>query len=622
MPVYELGEYEGSYFLVMKYMPGGSLKELITSEGRLPFERALEITRQISEALDFSHNQPKQLIHRDVKPGNVLFEESGNARLSDFGFAKAITGTRSASLSASGGMIGTPPYMAPEVWRGQDVTPATDIYSLACVFYEMLTGEVLFDGESPPEIMTRHVLDRPQLPDNWFADTPKALTEVLTKALAMKVKDRYFSLERFQVALSDLETPAQEQARLEAEAGVFQEEERMRLEAAEEEANRIAAEEAASREAEQPTKQEVEEKAKRERELQEEKRKQNEVPEIESITTLESPQDEIKKQKTTYQTAPKKKVTQTSWWKHPAAWGGGIGLMLLGLFLVTVVLNAVSKPNSEPVALENITTSTNTPELVVIENKVTSTKTLEPDGISEQILDSGSAQISNIDNMVLIPPGPFAMGNENSKNNEQPIHIVTLDGYYIDQFEVTNANYKVCVNEGACALPIKTSVNFENYFDDTKYVDYPVVYVSWNDANTYCNWRGARLPTEAEWEKAARGPDERTYPWGEATDFCNRANFRDCVVFPVAVGSYPDGTSPYGVLDMAGNVWEWVADWYDQDYYEYSPSINPKGPTNGEYKIYRGGSWWIYTEPTSRMYYGPSVSNWDLGFRCARSATP
>jgi hypothetical protein len=205
VPVYELNEDQGSYYLAMKYMPGGSLKNLLEKQGRLTFERAVEITRQVAEALEFAANQPEKLVHRDLKPGNILFEADGTARLADFGFAKALTGASSASLSASGGMIGTPAYMAPEVWRGKEASPATDVYSLACVFYEMLTGEVLFAGESPPEVMTKHVLDGPQFTPEWSQGLPEGIEEILRKALAKEATERYGSVEEFGRALGGLE---------------------------------------------------------------------------------------------------------------------------------------------------------------------------------------------------------------------------------------------------------------------------------------------------------------------------------------------------------------------------------------------------------------------------------
>ena len=189
VPVYELDQAEGSYFLVMKLMPGGSLKTLLEREKRLPFERALQILRQVCSALDFAHRQ--DLVHRDLKPGNILFEADGSARLADFGFAKALSGASSVSLSASGGLIGTPSYMAPEVWRNQHVSPATDVYSLACVLYEMLTGDILFSGDTPPEIMTKHMLDGPQFPAQWPEDVPEGFQAVMDRALARKPEERW-----------------------------------------------------------------------------------------------------------------------------------------------------------------------------------------------------------------------------------------------------------------------------------------------------------------------------------------------------------------------------------------------------------------------------------------------
>ncbi len=187
--------------------------------------------------------------------------------------------------------------------------------------------------------------------------------------------------------------------------------------------------------------------------------------------------------------------------------------------------------------------------------------------------------------MVLIPKGEFTMGSNNGDSDEKPVHTVYLNDFYIDRYEVTNALYKDCVTAGVCDEPQNTG----NY-DNSQYADHPVVYVDWYMAKTYCEWRGAQLPTEAQWEKAARGIDERTYPWGEGIA-CNKANYLGCVGDTKPIGSYESNISPYGVYDMAGNVWEWVADWYSEKYDQNSSAENPLGPDSGRYRVLRGGAW-------------------------------
>ena len=203
VPAYDLEEDQGYYFLAMKFMPGKSLKDVLLQSGKLTFDRALEITRQVAEALDYLHDQ--NYVHRDVKPGNILFDKDGNAYLSDLGFAKALLGTTGTSQTTTGGMIGTPSYMAPELWREKGVSPATDIYSLGCVFYEMITGKVLFEGETSASIMAKHVIDGPKFVPKWHPEIPAGVKRVLRKALAKKPSKRYEKPSKFYQDLKALE---------------------------------------------------------------------------------------------------------------------------------------------------------------------------------------------------------------------------------------------------------------------------------------------------------------------------------------------------------------------------------------------------------------------------------
>jgi formylglycine-generating enzyme required for sulfatase activity len=241
-----------------------------------------------------------------------------------------------------------------------------------------------------------------------------------------------------------------------------------------------------------------------------------------------------------------------------------------------------------------------------------------------------TGQASNIEDgrgvpMLLVPAGEFLMGSNFGGIEEQPEHTVFLSAFYIDAYEVTNSRYAQCVGEGACDPPGQlNSATRSSYYDNPEFADFPVVMVTWNMAQDYCSWRGASLPTEAQWEKAARGTDFRIFPWeGEEAD-CSLANFWNnepsCPRDTAAVGSYPTGISPYGLFDMAGNIWEWVSDFFSPNYYASSPAENPAGPGESEYRVVRGGSFSGgigQIRVTTRGRNLPDNGYNYVGFRCA-----
>ncbi len=234
-------------------------------------------------------------------------------------------------------------------------------------------------------------------------------------------------------------------------------------------------------------------------------------------------------------------------------------------------------------------------------------------------LGIGSTMVSDKDGMTLlyVPPGEFTMGSNDGNPDEKPAHTVYLDAYWIDKTEVTNTMYVKCVQAKSCTRPSNTI-----HFSDSKYANHPVVSVSWNDANKYCSWAGRRLSNEAEWEKAARSTDGRTYPWGNNAPNNDLVNYNNAVGDTTEVNKYPNAASPYGILDMAGNVSEWVADWYGSNYYSNSPYSNPSGPDSGTLRVYSGGSWYYYDSDVRSSYRGkiaPDHFDIYVGFRCALS---
>ena len=312
--------------------------------------------------------------------------------------------------------------------------------------------------------------------------------------------------------------------------------------------------------------------------------------------------------------------------------------------IITVVfcLLAACTPSQTP-AIENTSTPPRRPTRVpATAIPVSATETRIPTPTVPPTEEFVTKRVSPTDSMpqVYIPAGTFRMGGMDVRRalNEIPEHDVTLDAFWMDQLEVTNAMYGLCVRAGGCTLPQQLkSQRRPEYFEDPEFKDYPVIYVTWGQARTYCEWAGRRLPTEAEWERAGRGDDFRTFPWGEDKANGLLANFNMLVGDTSRVGTYPAGASPFGVLDMAGNVAEWINDFYTFDYSNaLENTLNPTGPLTsaGLNRVVRGGTLGdaeinirvskrssvlgsnLSAKPDSRAYLGDSSPR--IGFRCAQ----
>ena len=314
----------------------------------------------------------------------------------------------------------------------------------------------------------------------------------------------------------------------------------------------------------------------------------------------------------------RKEFTKPYWFRL-ALIGAAISLLVLARYGATRFLTKIFDVHpTADATLAAVSAVTSQPTLTTVAQTITpeiSTNTPPPVPYAVEIKDSKGIE------MVLIPAGEFTMGSNNGNPDEKPVNKFNLDAFYIDKFEVSNLHYKLCVDASECTPPQrKSSYTHLYYFGNATFGYYPVIYVDWNMAKTFCEWRGARLPTEAEWEKAARG-DDRIYPWGNPID-CSYANYtgseKNCARDTSRTGSYEEGKSFYGVYDMAGNVWEWVSSLYKP--YPYDATDGREDLSADGNRVLRGGAWNVdssVVRASLRYQSDPTGSDGVIGFRCA-----
>jgi len=558
-------------FMLMDFIEGTTLQaEIFRSRGKSLHRVFINHTiKSVCSALNYAHKYG--YVHCDIKPGNIMIDQHGEVLLTDFGISRM---TDAATATMVG--FGTPAYMAPELVRGKDPSPQSDIYSLGVVLYEMATGgERPFTGEraqttgpASEKVRWEQVNITPLSPKDYNPDIPAELEEVILKCLSKKPDERFENatelINALELSLTDIKS------------GI-----------APENGNPVGMAVNGS--------------------IQ-----QNESP------VKDKPSKNNHKRNTSKaNNSPQKTLSQIPGW---LVWVVGAALVLILLIVAINLLGGTRESEPSSVALQTLFTKTVVPTetstlFPTATETLVSTPTHTP--TSTPLLGVVSTMSNPVDNavMVYVHEGKFIMGSEDRESDESPEHTVNLDAYWIYKHEVTNAQYRQCIEAGVC------SGSLSRYLED----NYPAVYINWHEADAYCKWAGGRLPTEAEWEKAARGTDGRTYPWGEESPTCSLAQFSGCSGDAVPVGSFLAGVSPYGALDMAGNVWEWVADWYAVNYYEYSPERNPTGPGSGDYRILRGGSYsgseW-FLRNSFRFGCNSATSFSYFGFRCVINISP
>jgi len=543
---------KGCWYLVMDFIAGETLEQHLARLGKLPLEESLSIIIQICDVLEFLHRQTPAIIFRDLKPSNIMLTPDGQVKLIDFGIARFFNPGKTRDTVN----LGTPGYAAPEQFGGMGQSdPRTDVYSLGVLLHQLLTE---LDPTEMPLGMPLAPLSRA---------FPKHIETAIRQATQLDPAQRFSSAFTFRQAL---------------------------------------------------------------------------------VGASDAP---------VYTPPRSSKIGKSIFYIS----GALVMCVLVACFGVWGMRAWLEGPGETAIPVITLSPS---PEARVIE-----TETPAPVLPPTEIATDTPTELPTVPplppltplpvDLVRIPATTFLAGASEADidfaanlcaeyeirdcrtpfEDELPRSLVndpaddvyylqsremTLAAFYIDRYEVTFAEYRVCVEAGVCNRPVSTGRNPRRlYYGNPAYDNYPVIYVTWQDADTFCRWRGARLPTAWEWELAARGTDGRRFPWGN-TLTANRANYRTPQGTPAAeedtvlqggnirpVGSYPDDRSPYGVMDMAGNVMEWVAGWYGVNMREI-----------------RGGSWNTSSHTlrtTSRVRTDPRYPNqayFDIGFRCAQDSQP
>ena len=584
--LYEMDTTADPAYVNLEYVPGGDLRKAL-ADARMPPQAALELALQLLKGLSAAHELG--ILHRDIKPSNILLGEEGVVKLADFGLGRVaaqesllVSGRsgsyggsqlrqsqRSEGESRSSEIVGTIAYMSPEQRRGEELDERSDLYSLGAVLYEALTHRL-------PE-------GRFKLPGELLEGVPSELDGLLDVLLAPEADGRPASAQQAHSVLSEAARARQQGEQRAREA----EEQRAREAAAATARREREAREARERQAAQ----EKRERAAHERRQREaaaaQARREREAREAEEARRRELEEQQRREAERVARQGERERATADRGASRVPVLALlrdkrlHIAVAVVVVLVVGALLSSVLKRRVEE------------RRALLSPDTRAGEETTGPDGGT----------------YVWVPAGEFMMGSADGRDNEKPVHKVQITkGFWLGKHEVTNAQYAVFLNAYGSN---EDSAGHELLEIDSNYCEieerggryeaksgrerHPAVEVSWYGAAEYCKHHGLRLPTEAEWEYGARGPEGLKYPWGDEWDSekcCNDENrkaYSGAETFPV--GSFPSGASWCGALDMAGNVWEWCSDWYGAHYCKSSPPSDPLGASSGEYRVLRGGGW-------------------------------
>jgi serine/threonine protein kinase len=546
VPLYAVGIENGTPWMAMRLVSGGSVAVFV-EHGAVERERALRILRGVARALDHAHS--KGIVHRDVKPSNILLDEEERVYLADFGIARLLEG--STFVTRSGLVTGTPQYMAPEQARSEPSGRPGDVYSLGVVGYQLLTGRVPFTAESAVNVLMQHVMDPVPIPD--ASEVPPLVSEVLLRCLAKQSQHRWSTASAFVDAL---------EAAFEGIAP-----------------DTIETPHVGS----------------------------DDVTAISSLVSDSIPPSTSPELRGSPPPIPKAEAQLLDpRWEVPLPVAVGTLAVAAAVALVMMIREAPSRDETVAAAVAMTPTPSRTPPARA---------------------EAGATWVNPQDGLeyAYIPPTPGVdlgciPGDERCDDDEKPRRRVSLTrGFWMGRTEVTVAAYRLF--SSAVGRPVGQAPTFNPGWSEEAQ---PMVSLTWGGAKTYCTWAGGRLPTEAEWERAARGGESgRLYPWGGTAPECtsgapNGARWGGCPddrPGPVAQFS----PNAFGLFDTTGNVWEWCYDWYDAEYYAGSEHADPRGPAHGRERVFRGGaanSGVIALRLSHRNHMKPAAISINVGWRC------